>query len=279
MAKGTRARDKEASRQRQQEIARERRETHRRTQRRKRWLTMGGIAVAVVALVGAFFISQQGAGSTAEAAVTSSLGAPTADIPSPPAGQFKPAGMMLRSNGKPEVLFISALYCPFCASERWAIVKALGQFGTWSNLHSSESAQGSGGFGLIPTYDLMHATYRSPYVSLVTRDIEDRSGKPLQQLSPQQQTLFNRYDPSGGIPMVLVADHVMLGAGYQPSAIDGKSFHAVQSGLQRDAPDGFVHDINGEANVITAYLCRADGGKPATACTRPAVRQILKTVK
>lgn len=279
MAKGVRARDKETRRQQQQELQRERESTRRRAQQRKRLLTIVGSVAALVALVGAFLFAQQGAGSIAEAAVTSSLGRPSAVVPSPPAGAYKPAGMMLRHNGKPELLFISALYCPFCASERWAIVKALDQFGTWSNLHSSESEQGSGGFGLIPTYDLMHATYRSRYVSFVSRDIEDRAGKPLQQLSPEQQNLFNRYDPTGGIPMVLVADHVMLGAGYQPSAIDGKSFHAVQTGLQRDAPAGFVHDINGEANVITAYLCRADGGKPVTACTRPAVRQILSVVK
>lgn len=279
MAKATRAHDKEARRQQQQELRRQSMEAARRDRRRRTVLKGAGIVAAVIVLAGAFVVSQQSGGSTAQAAVSSSLGTPTTDIPSPPAGQYKSTGMMLRLNGKPELLFVGALYCPFCASERWAIVKSLDQFGTWSNLHSSESASGSGGFALIPTYDLLHATYRSRYVSLVTRDIEDRASKPLQQLSPEQQNLFNRYDPGGGIPMVLVADHVMLGAGYQPSAIDGKSFHTVQAGLKQDARAGFVHDINAEANVITAYLCRADGGKPATACTRPAVKHILSTVK
>lgn len=279
MAKAAKAHDKEARRQRQQELQRQSADMRRHDRQRRTLLKGTGIVAAVIVLAGAFFFSQQSGGSTAQAAVTSSLGTPTADIPSPPTGQFQPTGMMLRKQGKPEVLFIGALYCPFCASERWAIVKALDQFGAWSNLGSSESAAGSGGFALIPTYDLLHATYRSRYVSLVARDTEDRAGKPLQQLSPQQQNLFNRYDSGGGIPMVLVADHVMLGAGYQPSAIDGKSFHTVQAGLKRDAPAGFVHDINAEANVITAYLCRADGGKPAATCTRPAVKQILRAVK
>ena len=32
-------------------------------------------------------------------------------------------------NGKPEVLFIGAEYCPYCAAERWSVVEALSRLG------------------------------------------------------------------------------------------------------------------------------------------------------
>ena len=193
-------------------------------------------------------------------------------------GQYKPAGQLVRQGGKPELLFIGALYCPFCASERWAIVKALNRFGTWSNLHSSESKGGAGGFGTISTFDLMNAHYSSRYVAFVSRDTEDRDNNPLQPLSSEQQPLLNRYDPTGGIAMVLAADHVMVGAGFLPCAIDGKSFRDAQLGIQRGASATYVHDINAESNLITAYLCRADGMQPAAACGTPVVKHILTAV-
>ena len=36
----------------------------------------------------------------------------------------------LTIGGKPEILYIGAEYCPYCATERWAMVLALGRFGT-----------------------------------------------------------------------------------------------------------------------------------------------------
>ena len=42
----------------------------------------------------------------------------------------------LTSNGKPEILYIGAEFCPYCAAERWAIAVALSRFGTLSPLHS-----------------------------------------------------------------------------------------------------------------------------------------------
>ena len=36
----------------------------------------------------------------------------------------------LTSGGKPEILYVGAEYCPYCAAERWAMVVALSRFGT-----------------------------------------------------------------------------------------------------------------------------------------------------
>ena len=42
--------------------------------------------------------------------------------------------------GKPEVLFVGAEYCPFCAAERWPLIVALSRFGHFGALHNMQSA-------------------------------------------------------------------------------------------------------------------------------------------
>ena len=44
------------------------------------------------------------------------------------------------SGGKPEVLYLGAMYCPFCAAQRWAMVNALSRFGTFSGLKTTHSS-------------------------------------------------------------------------------------------------------------------------------------------
>ena len=54
----------------------------------------------------------------------------------------------LTADGKPEVLYVGAEYCPFCAAERWPVVVALSRFGTWSGL----SATDVGREGCVPEH-------------------------------------------------------------------------------------------------------------------------------
>src|ERR1039458_3037960 len=43
------------------------------------------------------------------------------------------------SSGKPEVFYLGAEFCPYCAAERWSVVIALSRFGKFSNLHITTS--------------------------------------------------------------------------------------------------------------------------------------------
>ena len=55
-------------------------------------------------------------------------------------GPTKVSGPPLTLNGKPEFFYYGAEYCPYCATERWAVVTALARFGTWSNLQQTTSS-------------------------------------------------------------------------------------------------------------------------------------------
>ena len=59
-----------------------------------------------------------------------------------PAPIIKVTGPALTSNGKPEMLYIGAEYCPYCAAMRWSMAVALSRFGTLSTpLHGIHFAQ------------------------------------------------------------------------------------------------------------------------------------------
>jgi hypothetical protein len=61
------------------------------------------------------------------------------------------------------------------------------------------------------------------------------------------------------------------------------SFDAIQKALQTEKDPPYVsrlgENVNGEANVITALICHADGKRPGSVCTRPVVKSILKSVR
>lgn len=275
-----RQKDKQTRREQQRELQRRREIARKQAAQRRKWTRAGGILLAVVAMAAAVYaaISLQSS-HTSGTAVAASLGPQTNTLPPSPTGQFKPAGAVIRQNGKPEVMFIGAQYCPFCAAERWSLVKALSQFGAFSNLRSTTNEQGQSGFNLIPTFDLLHAGYTSKYLVFDHKDVEDVNGNPLETLSSHEQSLFNQYDQVGSIPMVLIGGYVMTGSGYSPGDIDGKSFASVQHALQQSSSEGFVQDVNAEANVITALICHANRGAPHSVCGRPVIRSIVSHLR
>ncbi len=279
MAKRRGNSDKETRREQQRERERSVRIAREQALRRRRGSRILVAAVGVVAVaLAVFFALRSATGGTTPTVVAASLGKPTADVPNAPTGQFKRVGSIVRSGGKAEVLFIGAQFCPFCAAERWSLVKALGQFGQFTNLRTSTNQAGQSGFGTIPTFDLTHAGYTSRYVTFAHVDTADRAGNPLQTMSSSESALFNQYDSSGSIPLVLIGGYAQTGSGYSPGDIDGKSFAEVQHTLQQgDA--SFARDINAEANVISALVCHADGGLPVSVCARPAIHTILVHVK
>ena len=62
---------------------------------------------------------------------------PVASV-TPPQAVEGPAGADRRparaAQKLPEVLYLGAEYCPYCAAQRWTTIIALSRFGTWSGL-------------------------------------------------------------------------------------------------------------------------------------------------
>jgi hypothetical protein len=270
-----------AARQRvQQHAIQEAREQARRRRGRMKLLRFGGIGLALAIVLALFmYYSRQQSSGGSGVAVAATLGSVMATAPSSSTGNFHRVSAPMRRDFKPILLFIGAQYCPFCGAERWAIVKALGRFGTWSNLSRGDSSSGQDGFDTVPTFDLLHAGYDSSYIAFDHKDVADNAGNNLESLSSQEQTLFNKYDPSGSIPLVYVDGYAMTGSGFSPAELQGKSFSDVQRQLEQNGPEIYVNDINAEANLLTSFLCRGTGNRPASACATAIVQRIGRGIR
>jgi len=179
------------------------REAARKAERRNRMLITGGSTLAVLVIVLAFVLVKvsQGSGSSSSAGRTPLPASVTSQVTGVPAATldkvgrgavpaftrgkapFAPgSGAPLTSGGKPEMLYIGAEFCPFCAAERWAMVTALSRFGTFSNLHFIESTPNDI-WSNTATLTFYKSSYTSKYLSFLPRETETVAEKPLQALN------------------------------------------------------------------------------------------------
>ncbi len=180
-------------------------------------------------------------------------------------------GPLLRQSGRPEVLYVGAEYCPFCALARWGLVAALSRFGRFANLHIIRSSSVDV-FADTATFSFYGSHYTSPYVSFVpvehqTNVLGSGGYKLLQPLTAQQNRLWTRYGGSG-YPFIDVGGRYTQGP-VVPDAlvadIHGRSWTAIAAALRRPG-SGAAQDILGEADLYSAELCRVTGGRPAAVC-------------
>jgi thiol-disulfide isomerase/thioredoxin len=213
-------------------------------------------------------LNQVGAGPTGTAAV-----APLKSISDQP----------LTMNGKPEVLYMGAEYCPYCAAERWAMVASLSQFGTFSNLHFIHSTS-TDVYAATPTLTFYKSSYTSKYVTFHPVELETVSEKPLQTATAAEDALINKYT-KGQFPFVDIdGKFIVDGAQYLPSVLGTVSTPAqisksaltwaeVASDMQNpDSPVG--QEIIGAANHFTAAICKATNDQPSSVCKSPSVTSI-----
>jgi hypothetical protein len=152
-----------------------------RAQVRNRVLLASGVIVVVVAVVVTFIVlaasngkpsgaSKASNGPTGAALAgvvsgTTSVPASTLDAVGAGSVTTKPtpvSGPPLTSGGKPEMLYIGADYCPYCAFERWGMIVALSRFGTFSGLRTVHSGNNPGEvFPNTPTWTFYGSAYTS----------------------------------------------------------------------------------------------------------------------
>ncbi len=192
-------------------------------------------------------------------------------VSTPPAAV---SGAPLTSGGKPEMLYIGAEYCPYCAFERWGMIVSLSRFGSFSGLRTIHSSS-TDIYPNTPTWTFYKSTYTSKYVTFTpveeTTNVPDKNSPagyvPLQTPTPAQQALLSKYNPGGSIPFVDFGNkYVITGASASPSVLAGKSWATIAAELS-DASSPVAQAVNGTANFMTAAICKMTGNQPASVCT------------
>lgn len=215
------------------------------------------------------------------------IGAPTG-IALPTKTHTKQA---LTARGKPLVLYAGGDYCPFCAAERWAIVEALGRFGTFSGLRETRSS-GTDVYPNTASFSFAGSSYKSKYLvfdptELYTNTPAPNGGyTPLQRFTPVEARAFAAYDRvpisqlTGAFPFVDIADrYVISGASYNPGILRGLDQNQIAAEVANPATSIGVA-VGGTANYITAAVCTVTGNLPSGVCGVPAVRTAeMKLVK
>ena len=280
-------------RQRQAATAREKaavaRAAQRRAdQRRRAWLTISGIvALAVVGVLIAVVAINSGGNSkqandraTAATGVVNSVtsvtpaalqtvGAGSAQVLAKPTQGDPP----LTSNGKPELLYVGGEFCPFCAAERWSMVQALSRFGTFSNLSQIRSATNDGNYA---TFSFYKSNYTSKYLSFDPVENEDRNHKTLQPMTSAQQALFTKY--TTGFPFLYFGGkYVQTNSGYDPTVLTGLNWQQIAAQLKN--PNSKVaQGILGEANNLTATICKMTNNQPSSVCLKPDITTLQSKI-
>jgi Domain of unknown function (DUF929) len=191
-------------------------------------------------------------------------------------------GPTLMKDGKPLVVYIGAEYCPYCATERWAMVNAFSRFGTFKNLKITQSASAPEVFPDTPTFSFHGSTYTSKYVVFEPVETATNTHGALETPTAQQTALENKYNAppyvasssAGAIPFIDLANRYLIsGASYGAGVLSGKTHDEIASAMS-DASSDISQGAIGTANGITAAICVATGNKPANVCNNTAIKSI-----
>jgi thiol-disulfide isomerase/thioredoxin len=300
------------------------REAERRSAQRKRiYLAGGSILVVAIVVVALVLVKLNGGGGTAAAASNGPTGAalstvtkqvedvPTSVtdavagggintslfVPTETSTQVSSASQTgsyfgtvnsstpLTSGGKPEVLYMGAEYCPYCAAQRWAMINALSRFGTFTGLTTTHSSSTDADPN-TPTWTFYKSTYKSNYINFtpVEETTNQRQGNSsstsvpyvtLQTATSAEQAIGQSYDPQGYIPFIDLGNkYVQVGnlSPLTPTMLDGQSWAQVAAAMNNPSSAIGKAEI-GNANYMTAGICKLTNNLPATACT-PTIQKL-----
>ncbi len=207
--------------------------------RRRAFLAFGSIIGVIAIVVVLLVIKGLGKPAKAAADAATSQNPVSKQVATIPATTFDSVGKgaatplvvtkgtnpVLTSGGKPEIVYVGAEYCPYCAAERWALTAALSRFGTFSNLHYIHSSS-TDVYPSTPTLTFYKSTYTSKYVDFEPVEIQGTTqGKALQTPTATQSGLFAKWDAppyvpaneKGSFPFVDFGNqYLVLGAQYNP---------------------------------------------------------------
>ncbi len=277
------------------------------------------------------------AGAVLGANAITSLGRPTSDMSTlygSPLSGFHRGTFAPVTGQKPNLLWIGteldgAAFLPDEASavERWPVVKALDQFGSFSNVKAApQPCPIAPATNLklcrVATFDWSKAHYQSAYIAFDHKDLLDANGRPLQALNAREFAVYKRFaraNTSGfkgdrnhilatvfsgpattrKFPIITIGQYVQTvneiavpgdfeQAVSPPNSVQAADYsglpfaqvsNALVTGKEPVVLSRLILDVNAEANIMVALICRADGNKPDRVCGRQVIKQILRHVK
>ena len=258
----------------------------RATEKRRRMLAIGGITVAVLAVIGIIIgavVAKQhnstqagGTSGALPAGVQSNLSVPASVLSrvgvgtSSVAAFNKVTGSPLTSGGKPEVLYIGGEWCPYCAAERWALAVALSRFGTFSPLKGIHSSS-SDVYPNTATVTFYRSTYTSNYVVFAPVENQDVNHNTLQVPTAAQQALWTKYQPPGNTyPFIDIGNRVHASVTYSPQVLQGLTWSQIAADLHNPSSP-VAQGAVGSANLFTAAICSITGNQPGSVCNAAPV--------
>jgi len=268
----------------------------KRAEARRRTFIIGGSVGLVVVVVVAFVLvytlnkpKPAGSGSSLTASQATGVVSKVTSVPASTlatvgkgssfAHMMIPiTGTPLTSGGKPSVVYLGAEYCPYCATERWAMAVALSRFGTLHGvgaIHSDPNDTPS----YIPTLTFYKATYTSRYLSFTPVEMQKVDKSPLQTPTAAQKALLSKYDgppflpqqSAGSIPFVDFGNKYMVsGASYDYTLLQNRTWNQIADALHSPSTP-IARGALGAANVMTAAICKLTNNQPANVCTAPLI--------
>lgn len=183
----------------------------------------------------------------------------------------------LTVDGKPAVFYVGADYCPYCAVTRWSLIIALMRFGNFTSLQYMTSSATD----VAPntaTFSFYNSSYESNYLALLTVEVENVTGAPLQTPTSLEGNVFKVFAPTGGIPFMDFGNRsVINGAEGNPLVLKGMDWNQTLASIGN--PNSTVsQEIMGSANLMTAEICIMDNSTPASVCSQPYVKSALKAI-
>jgi len=182
-------------------------------------------------------------------------------------------GARFVSNGKPELVYVGAEYCMYCAIERWPLIIALERFGNLSKLHYMTSATDEDD---IATFTFNGSSYTSNYIAFKGYEDEDRSSAPLQTVPANYSAVWSSFGT--GFPFLDFGNTYVVRSSLLPfpDIIQGKNWTAILSDISTSDSVGL--QIREAANLITGMICKITQGAPAAVCTASPITSSTSSV-
>ncbi|MGH8162553.1 MAG: DUF929 family protein [Gammaproteobacteria bacterium] len=174
------------------------------------------------------------------------------------------------------LLYMGADFCPYCAGQRWGLILTLLRFGKFEGLEYMLSSP-TDVYANTPTFSFNKATYTSDYVALQAVETADRNGGRLMTPTKQQNQITTKYDAPpyaqvfGAIPFIyLDGQYILNYPMVLPTELTGMDWEKAANTLANPQSPMFQKAMP-KVNMLTAAICRLDGGDPDAVCSAPGV--------